>query len=82
LLGITFSPSEDLKRWSDEVGLTTELLCDADRAVALAYGAAESADQERATRISVLVGPDGKVLKTYEDMNAEAHPGDALADLA
>ncbi len=70
-----------MKSWRDEVGLTADLLCDADRSVALAYGAAESADQERATRISVLVGPDGKVLKTYEVSEAEAHTSDALADI-
>jgi len=81
VLGITFSPTEDLKQWRDEVGLTADLLCDADRSVALAYGAAESADQERATRISVLVGTNGKVAKTYEVSEAEAHPDVALADI-
>ena len=64
-----------------EVGLTADLLRDADRSVALAYWAAESADQERATRVSALVGPDGKVLKTYEVSEAEAHTSDALADI-
>ncbi len=81
MLGITFSPAEDLKSWRDEVGLTTELLCDADRSVAMAYGAAKSADQEKATRVSVLVGPDGKVVKTYAAPDAEGHPAEALADL-
>ncbi len=65
MLGITFSPVEDLKTWRDEVGLGAELLRDADRAVAMAYGAAESADQERPTRVSVLVGPDGLVVNAY-----------------
>ena len=81
MLGITFSPTEDLKTWRDEVGLTAELLCDADRSVALAYGAAQSADQERATRVSVLVGTDGRVAKAYEVTEAEAHPAAALADI-
>ena len=80
-MGITFSPTDDLKQWRSDVGLTADLLCDADRSVAMAYGAAESADQERATRISVLVGTDGKVVKTYEVSEAEAHPGTALADI-
>jgi peroxiredoxin len=81
LLGITFSPAEDLKAWRDEVGLKADLLCDADRSVAMTYGAAESADQERPTRISVLVGPDGTVLKTYEVSDAEAHTHEALGDI-
>ena len=81
MLGITFSPTEDLKQWRDEVGLTADLLCDADRSVALAYGAAESADQERATRVTVIVGPDGRVLKAWAVDNAEAHPTEALAHI-
>jgi peroxiredoxin len=81
LLGITFSPSDDLKSWRDEVGLTTELLSDADRSVAMAYGAAISADQEKPTRISVLVGANGKVVKSYATPDAEGHPAEALADL-
>ena len=80
VLGITFSPSEDLKNWAVEVGLESHLLCDADRSVAMIYGAATSADQEKATRISIHVGPDGVVKKTYEDFDAAAHANDALAD--
>ena len=81
MLGITFSPTEDLRTWRDEVGLTGEVLCDADRAVAMAYGAAESADQERPTRVSVLVGPDGLVVNAYAVSDAEAHPAAALAEI-
>lgn len=61
--------------------MTTELLCDTDRSVAVAYGAADSKDQERPKRISILVGPDGKVVKTYHTPDAEAHPEEVLADL-
>jgi peroxiredoxin len=82
LLGITFSSSKDLKTWINETGLTTDLLCDADRSVAMAYGAAESADQEKATRISVLIGPDGKVVKTYSKPDPGLHPSEVLKDLS
>lgn len=81
LLGVTFSPEEDLKSWGEEVGLESDLLCDADRNVAMAYGAADSVDQERPKRMSVLIGPDGKVVKTYAGPDAEGHPAEVLADL-
>jgi peroxiredoxin Q/BCP len=81
LLGITFSSPADLKKWRDETGLTTELLCDSDRAVAMAYGAAEDADQERPTRMSVLIGPDGTVVQIYAKPDPESHPADVLADV-
>lgn len=47
----------------------------------MAYGAAETADQERPKRMSVLVGPDGKVVRTYATPEAAAHPAEVLADL-
>ena len=64
------------------MGVTSHLLCDASRSVAMAYGAAESVDQERATRLSVLVGPDRKILKVYTDPDAMTHPGEVLEDLS
>jgi peroxiredoxin Q/BCP len=81
VLGINFSSSDELRAWSNETGLTSDLLFDADRSVAMAYGAAESADQEKPIRVSVLIGPDGKVLKTYTVTDAEGHPDEVLADL-
>lgn len=71
----------DLRRWRDELGLGCDLLCDSTREVALAWGAAEHADQERAARISVLVGPDGKVVKTYRSPDAPNHVDEVLRDL-
>lgn len=81
LLGITFSPSEDLKAWTGENSITTHLLCDTDRSVAMAYGAADSAEQERPARMSVLVGPDGRVAKVYAKPDAATHPAEVLKDL-
>jgi peroxiredoxin len=81
VLGITFSPTEDLKKWREEVGLASDLLCDADRSVAMAYGAADSADQERPKRVTVIVGPNGRVLQAYAVDNAEEHPTEALVHI-
>ena len=81
LLGVTFSAVEDLKKWRDEVGLQCDLLSDADRAVGLAYGAAESEVQEKAARMSVLVGPDGNVVRVYPSPDVERHALEVLDDL-
>lgn len=80
-LGITFSAPEDLKTWRAETRLTSDLICDADRLVAMACGAAETADQEKPSRLSVLVGPDGKVIKTYPNPDPKTHADEVLADL-
>lgn len=81
MLGITFSTPEDLKKWSAEIGYSGVLLSDADRSVAIAYGAASSPDQEKATRISILVDTDGVVGKTFEVEDALGHPSAVLADI-
>ena len=78
---MTFSPVDELRRWRDELGLECDLLCDADRRVALAWGAAQSADQEKAARVSVLIGPDGKVLRTYASPDAPNHADEVLREL-
>ncbi len=80
-VGITFSSPEDLKSWAGEVGLDAPLLSDPTRATALAYGAAESADQERPKRISVLIDGEGRIEKLYEVADAEGHAAEVLADL-
>jgi peroxiredoxin Q/BCP len=82
VLGITTSTAADLKAWGSEVGLASELLSDTERAVCTAYGALESADQERPSRISVLIGADGRVAKTWTVSDAAGHPAEALKDLA
>ena len=81
MLGVTFSAADDLKKWRDEVGLQCDLLGDADRAVGLAWGAAESPNQEKARRMSVLVGPHGNVVKVYPDPDVERHAREVLDDL-
>jgi len=81
-LGITFNPAEDLKKWREELGLPSELLCDVDKSVAIAYGAAENADQEKPSRIGIVIGPDGKVVNAYPVDDAAGHATTALGDLS
>jgi peroxiredoxin Q/BCP len=82
VLGITTSTAADLKAWGAEVGLASELLSDTGREVCTAYGALESVEQERPSRISVLIGADGKVARTWAVSDAAGHPAEALKDLA
>ncbi len=49
--------------------------------MSLAYGAAESVKAERPKRISVLIGPDGRVVRRYDAVTPADHPDEVLADL-
>jgi peroxiredoxin Q/BCP len=82
LLGITFSPMDELRAWRDELGLGTDLLSDTERRVALAYGAATDPTQDKATRLSVLIGADGVVVRSYEKVDPARHADEVLRDLA
>jgi peroxiredoxin Q/BCP len=57
------------------------LLCDVDRKIGIAYGAAEDASAGSAKRMSYLIGKDGKIRKAYPKVNAAAHPEEILKDL-
>ena len=57
------------------------LLCDVDRKIGVAYGAADDATASSAKRISYLIGKDGKIRKAYPKVNAAAHPEEILKDL-
>jgi peroxiredoxin Q/BCP len=57
------------------------LLCDVDRKIGVAYGAADDAKASSAKRISYLIGKDGKIRKAYPKVNAAAHPEEILKDL-
>ena len=56
------------------------MLSDEKRSDYIAFGAAD-ADSPRASRISVLIGPDGKVVKAYATVKPADHPDQVLADL-
>lgn len=57
------------------------LLTDPDRKVGIAYGAADSAQDQHAKRVGVVIGPDG-VIKYYSPkVSAAAFPQLALGEL-
>ena len=60
--------------------LPFRLLSD-DGTLAVAVGAASGSDQ-RARRISYLVGGDGKVVRAYPEVQPAAHAGQVLLDVS
>ena len=76
------SPADNLA-FKDKFSFPYDLLSDIDKSMSIAYGAAE-ADSSRPARISVLVGPDGKVAAVYPKVDPRAdpdHPTEVLTTL-
>ena len=81
MLGISFDSPAANKRFRDAHGFPFDLLSDESKATSIAFGAAD-AESRSAKRMSVLIGPDGKVVKTYATVKPAQHPEQVLADLA
>ena len=57
------------------------LLCDTDKQLGIACGAAADASAGHPKRITVVIGPDGKVAKVYDAVKPAEHPQQVLAAL-
>jgi peroxiredoxin Q/BCP len=80
--GVSFDTVEDNQAFAEKFSFNFPLLCDTDRAVGVVYGAAdERGSGGFARRISVLIGPDGKVLRVYPKVDVKNHPEQVLEDL-
>ena len=81
VLGASFDSMERNAAFAKKFEFTFPLLCDTDRKLGIAYGAAEDASAGSAKRITYLIGKDGRIRKAYPKVNAAAHPEEILKDL-
>ena len=81
MLGVSFDSVEENRSFAEKFQFDFPLLCDVDRKIGVAYGAAGDAGAGNAKRISVLVDPHGKVARVYAKVDVKAHPDQVLADI-
>ena len=79
-MGISIDPCADNKAFREKFSFPYDLLSDPDKKMSVAYGV-DITDSGRTSRKSVLVGPDGKIVKTYAAVKPAEHPDEVLADL-
>jgi peroxiredoxin Q/BCP len=80
-VGVSIDPCADNKAFREKCSFPYDLLSDADKAMSVSYGV-DITDSGRTSRKSVLVGPDGRIAKTYAAVKPAEHPDEVLADLA
>ena len=56
-------------------------MSDSDHKASNAFGVVTS-DTGRANRVSVLIGPDGLISKSYRQVDVAKHPEQVLADIS
>jgi peroxiredoxin Q/BCP len=81
IVGASFDTPEKNAAFAKKHAFNFPLLSDADRSLALAFGAADTADQRTAKRVSALIDEEGKVAKLYPKVNAATHPEEVLKEL-
>jgi peroxiredoxin Q/BCP len=81
VLGVSSDSPAANAAFRTKFGFPYDLLSDTDLAMSRAYGAA-SPGAGRASRVSVLIGTDGRVLRGYAEVKPGDHPAEVLADLA
>jgi dipeptidyl aminopeptidase/acylaminoacyl peptidase/peroxiredoxin len=81
VLGVSTDPVAANASFRQKLGLPFPLLCDTDRAMAVAYGAADDAKAKYARRIAVLIGADGRVEQVWSKVDPDTFAATALAAL-
>ena len=81
MLGISFDTVEENRAFAEKFDFPYKLLCDTDRSMGLAYGAARTADEGYARRISYVIDESGKVLFVYQKVDPQEHLDTVLAAL-
>ena len=82
VLGISFDVPADNAEFVKQQNFPFRLLSDETKEFSVKVGAADSTSRLWARRISFLVGPDGKILRSYGAVNPTGHAAEVLADLA
>ncbi len=79
-MGVSFDTQADNRNFQQKFDFPYDLLSDEGKEMSIAYGAA-TAESEKPKRVSVLIGPDGKVAVAYDEVKPADHPDQVLADL-
>jgi thioredoxin-dependent peroxiredoxin len=77
ILGISFDPPAANKAFSEKFKFPFRLLCDTDRKVGIAYGAADDATARSAKRLTFVISPDGMIEQAI-DVKDPAGQADSL----
>jgi peroxiredoxin Q/BCP len=80
ILGASFDSAADNAAFAKNHDLPFPLLCDVDKSLAIAYGAADVKSQYP-KRHTIVIGADGKVERLYRSVSVKDHVETVLGDL-
>ena len=80
VLGVSFDSPADNKAFKEKFDFPYDLLSDGDKGASIQFGASDGSPGN-ASRVSVLIGPKGDIIRAYEKVIPADHPEQVLADL-
>jgi len=78
---VSFDSVEDNAKFAKKNDFPYPLLCETDRKIGIAYGAADSPKDEYARRIAYVIDENGKVAEAHPKVDARAYPKEQLQTL-
>ena len=81
VLGVSFDSVAENAKFAEKYGFPFPLLCDTDRKIGIAYGAATNAKDEYAKRIAYVIDENGKIAQAHEKIDARSYPKEQLTTL-
>jgi peroxiredoxin Q/BCP len=81
VIGVSFDSIEENRRFAQKFDFPFPLLCDTERKIGIAYGAAESAKDEYARRIAYVIDENGTIAQAHAKVDAASYPKEQLATL-
>jgi peroxiredoxin Q/BCP len=78
VLGISFDTQAENKAFAEKFAYDFPLLCDTERKVGLAYGAAENAKDKYAKRFTYVIGADGKIVQAIDTKDPAGQAAELL----
>ena len=81
MIGVSFDTVEENRKFAKKFDFPFPLLCDTDRKIGIAYGAADSSKDEYARRIAYVIDENGKIAQAHAKVDAASYPREQLATL-
>ena len=75
---MSFDTAGENKAFAEKFSFNFPLLCDTDRKMGIAYGAAADRSAGYASRVGVVIDPQGKVKEYLAKVDASAYPYEVL----
>ena len=78
---MSFDSQKENARFAKKFDFPFPLLCDTERELGIAYGAATSKKDEYAKRIAYVIDENGRIAETHPKVDAKSYPKEQLKTL-